>query len=204
MRLEAINNPYPHNVLEAITDQSYVIRYSKVHVLRHQTDADHVGRGVQVAICVMNDLSRYIPHSDFPAFFTRVVAGFAIHDNAESIVGDVTYDIKCKFPEFDAVEDQLLDQMWKHVMPFAIQMRTREYMVMKSIDVAELVMFCTDDAQMGNRSKSLHDCLALGISNLTGYVMRIQDVFSKSEDAPALPTLNAILANGRKALIVTN
>lgn len=146
-------------MLAAISTQQCIQRYALFPVLNRQNVAEHTGRATQIMTMVLSDIIPFIKNpQEARELACMCMFGIALHDLGESITGDIPYVVKREMPELGAYEDGKLaallkghcwDERLAHMFQgFEYQI---PHMLVKLVDMAELVAYCTQEYQMGNR-----------------------------------------------------
>lgn len=203
MTFEEMLSSQPRRVLQAIEDQSTVVRYELHQTHVNQTVADHVGRCCQLMVVVMDDWFSQ-PHAKHgmvgkASLMACALTMMAMHDLSESVTGDVPYDTKLAVPEFQALEDRVQETLlqgirvphpeWSGHAPGIVEPFVR------AVDMAELLLCCSREAEMGN--SLILGLLAKAHSILHTQVQGLEELLHPYHATP----LRFILDNARRVQI---
>jgi 5'-deoxynucleotidase YfbR-like HD superfamily hydrolase len=199
MEISQVNDqPHPQRVLTAIRDQSNVKRYNLFPTLRESNDAEHTGRAAQIMVLVIHDLKHKENIVDVnPLRETELLTHIILHDLGESIMGDTPYPVKSWIPTVRDTEDNavamLLRGLPSRVRAWLLESGDPWKLIVKAVDMAELVMYCTTEYQMGNTL--IEPCLRTGSAALFQYIEKLA-----SKGVTHVPTLQAIVDDGLSTL----
>jgi 5'-deoxynucleotidase YfbR-like HD superfamily hydrolase len=171
MQPEGLNHSHPLRLLEAISTQSNVFRYSLSPTIRQQSVAEHTGRASQIMLLVLDELDQFHIMRVSPEMLIACLGGIIVHDLGESLVGDTPYPVKAEESAFQALESRWLQQLISEsgsLLRSAVSLPEDSWMLalLKAVDMAELIMFCTQEVKMGNSTMIPLLRKALGLLDL--------------------------------------
>ncbi len=129
-----------------------------------------------------NNLENVAAHSYFTIFFSMVLCEkfqltvgetlncmkiATLHDSAEVITNDITYDAKCKMPLIKPILDEYEAVFVKENFPLDSGLVLNksqynlEHMVVSIADVLSVIQYCDNEVQLGNKRfvRLLHDAI---------------------------------------------
>lgn len=137
--------------VQALRDAASVLRYHTARTLRSQTLACH-SHGV--AVLVIHVL---------PTASRELIQAALFHDLAEKLTGDLPAPVKRACPELN-IAVSVLEQRFATEHGIDITLTSHEQSVLKWCDTMELVLWCREEMEMGNRYA--YDIFNRGISYL--------------------------------------
>lgn len=127
----------PHH-LETFRAAGAVKRYHIVRTLRHQSVAEH---SWNVALLV---------YMIYPQARPKLIKAALTHDVAEITTGDVPATAKWKEPKIKELLD-IVEAEFRKKYYIDYKLTSKEYKILKWCDMMELVIWCQEEMELGNK-----------------------------------------------------
>jgi 5'-deoxynucleotidase YfbR-like HD superfamily hydrolase len=142
-----------HRLIKAIGDQSNIKRYALFTTIQTSTVAEHVGRVAMILAVAMSQIHAVVGDEGIKLMFYSLLCG-CIHDLPESITGDIPFPVHRQVKELKYLDLNVADSLFRDLPVLKSSYALKDALV-KSADMAELVMFVTKEIQLGNRTSNV-------------------------------------------------